>query len=137
MQNLFDRTGSLQLAYAVPSRNDGLTPPPNVDVKYMVRLRATSEANLWSGLMDDAPAGVFVPTWRQHVLGSLVAIAVEIPGRSELIVLDTVVRWVRLGSDSSDCPPGVGLEFLSLSIQANRAVRRFAATRAPMLYDVE
>ncbi len=133
-----DNTIPIRLTRTRPCRTDGLTPPPGVDVDYMVRMREGGEAAFWSGLLDDMPRGVFIPTYRTHPIGSRVAVALEIPGRADLLVANTVVRWVREASDAKDCaPPGVGLEFLSLSGQARQSIERFSKLRGMLLYDVD
>ncbi len=133
-----ETTVPIRLTRTRPSRTDGLTPPPGLDVDYMVRIRETSEAAFWSGLLDDTPRGVFIPTYRTHAVGSHITVALRIPGRTDLLVANTVVRWVRETSDAADAtPPGVGLEFLSLSGQARQAIERFSKTRRALLYDVD
>jgi Tfp pilus assembly protein PilZ len=115
---------------------DGMTPPPDVDVEFTVRLRSDSEANLYSGLLEDTPAGVFVPTYRSHPLGTLVAIALDVPGRDDLLVVNTVVRWHRDETEGSDAPPGMGLEFLHVAGKARALLERFAAARPPLLFEI-
>lgn len=133
-----ESTLPLRLSKIRPSRTDGLTPPPGVDVDYMVRLRTSGEAALWGGLLDEVPRGVFVPTYRTHAIGSRVAVALEVPGRTDLLVANTIVRWVRETSESAEsAPPGVGLEFISLSGRARESIDRFARMRPPLLYDVD
>ncbi|MCU0692572.1 MAG: hypothetical protein MUF54_14320 [Polyangiaceae bacterium] len=119
-----------------PGQTEGLTPPPNIDVEFMVPVHAQSEANFWSGLLDSEPAGLFVPTYRKHPLGTLVPVALDLAGNHDLIVLNTVVRWLREPSDSSNVPPGIGLEFLTVGTRAKRAIASFAGRRAPLLFDV-
>ena len=116
-------------------RDDGLTPPPNVDVEFFVTLRTDSEANFYAGLFDDEPAGVFVPTYRTYPRGTLIAVALDVPGRVDLLIVNTVVRWLRDATEASDVPPGLGLEFLHVSERARMLLRRFASKRAPLLFD--
>lgn len=133
-----ESTVPIRLTRLRPSRNDGLTPPPGIDVDYMVRIRDTGEATFWCGLFDNIPRGVFVPTYRSHAIGSRVAVALEIPGRPDLLVANTVVRWIRDASDAQDAtPPGIGLEFLSLSGRAKQSIERFSRSREALLYDID
>ncbi len=116
-------------------RSDGLTPPPEVDVELFVTVHVASEANFYAGLFDDEPAGVFVPTYAVQPFGTLLPIALDVPGRADLIIVNTVVRWVRDATEGSDVPPGMGLEFLHVSEKARSVVRRFALKRPPLLFD--
>lgn len=116
-------------------RSDGLTPPPDVDVEFFVTLRTDSEANFYAGLFDDEPVGVFVPTYRTHPRGTLIAVALDVPGRDDLLIVNTVVRWLRDATEGSDVPPGMGLELLHVSERARALIRRFARRRAPLLFD--
>lgn len=115
--------------------SNGVTPPPDVDVEFTVRLRLDSEANLYSGLIEDTPSGVFVPTYRSHPLGTLVAVALDVPGRDDLLVVNTVVRWHRDETEGSDVPPGMGLEFLHVAGKARALLQRFALRRPPLLFE--
>lgn len=117
-------------------RTDGLTPPPEVDVEFFVAIRLDSEANFYAGLFDEEPAGVFVPTYRHLTPGTLVAVALDVPGRPDLLIVNTVVRWLRDPTEGSDVPPGMGLEFLHVNTKARAELRRFAARRAPLLFEV-
>jgi Tfp pilus assembly protein PilZ len=116
-------------------KRDGLTPPPDLDVEFFVTVRQDSEANFYGGLLDAEPAGVFVPTYRQHPLGTLVAVALDVPGRADLLVINTVVRWVRDACEGTGVPPGLGLEFLHVNEKARALLRRFASKRAPLLFE--
>lgn len=116
-------------------RSDGQTPPPDVDVEFVIALRQESEANLYAGVLDDSPSGIFVPTYRQHRLGTIVAIALDLPGREELIVINTVVRWVREPGAGADAPPGIGLEFLHIGSKTRARLDSFARRRPPLLFE--
>ena len=118
-------------------RTDGFTPPPNVDVEFVIQVRLHGEANFYAGLFDNEPSGVFVPTYRRYRLGTLVAIALDVPGRADLIVINTVVRWLRDAPDGSEIPPGMGLEFLAVNEKARAVIRTFAARRAPLLFEAD
>ncbi|MBI5533636.1 MAG: PilZ domain-containing protein [Deltaproteobacteria bacterium] len=117
--------------------SDGLTPPPGTAVDFYIRMRADSEANFYQGLADAGPAGVFLPTYKCYPTGTIVALAIDLPGRSEPIFTSAVVRWLRENPDESDMQPGMGLEMLALSRKAREAIRQFAAKRQPLFYDLD
>lgn len=121
----------------IKQASDGLTPPPGTAVDFFVRLRADSEANFYQGLADDGPAGVFVPTYKGFRVGTIVALAIDLPGRSEPIFTSALVRWVRERADDGSLPPGMGLELLALSRKARDAIRGFTARRTPLFYDLD
>ncbi|HOH00703.1 MAG TPA: PilZ domain-containing protein [Polyangiaceae bacterium] len=100
----------------------------------VVQLREFSEANLYAGLNADEVLGVFVPTYRPWAVGTLVPVALDIPGRDDPLVVHSVVRWTRQGN--SDTYPGVGLEFLHLDAKAKKRLSRFILTRTPMLFEI-
>jgi len=112
----------------------GVTPAPDADVEFVVHLRAHSDANLYAGLDAEDVLGIFVPTYRPLRLGTLVVVAIDVPGRDDLLVVNTVVRWTREGT-SSDAPPGLGLEFLHLGSKARQQLGRFVRCRTPLLFE--
>ncbi|MFW5741124.1 MAG: hypothetical protein ACOC1F_12235, partial [Myxococcota bacterium] len=61
--------------------------------------------------------------------------ALDVPGRDDLLIVNTIVRWGREPSEDSDTSPGMGLEFLHVSRKARSVLCRFAAVRAPLLFD--
>ena len=117
--------------------NDGLTPPPGTAVDFYVRIRSESEANFYQGLADAAPAGVFVATYKSFPVGAIVALGIDLPGRSEPIFTSAVVRWLRERGEDGSMPPGMGLELLALSRKAREAIRAFATRRTPLFYDLD
>lgn len=117
--------------------SDGLTPPPGTAVDFFIRMRTDSEANFYQGLADAGPAGVFLPTYKCYPAGTIVALAIDLPGKSDPIFTSAVVRWLRERPDDSDLPPGMGLEMLALSKKAREAIRQFASRRPPLFYDLD
>ena len=45
------------------------------------------------------------------------------------------VRWVRVYSEASNVPPGMGIKFDQLEPAAVRAIEAFLAQREPLFYD--
>ena len=117
-------------------RTDGFTPPPDVDVEFVVSIGMNTDSNFYAGLLDEEPTGVFVATYRSHPLGSLVAVALDVPGRNDLLVVNTVVRWHRDAMDDANVPPGMGLEFLHIGTRARGLLKNFARCRPPLLFEV-
>lgn len=119
------------------SDSESLTPPPGTSVDFFVRISFAGEANFYRGLIDDGPVGVFVPTYRSFPVGTIVALAIELAERSELIFTSAVVKWLRYVGEDSEVPPGIGLELLALSRKTCDGIREFGRKRPPLYYDVD
>ena len=105
-------------------------------------LRATvsveSEDNLYAGLSYDVAAGgIFVSTVDMPPIDARVDVTVTLPDGSELEVTG-VVRWIRDAAFASDgLPPGCGIAWKQLPIDAVHALVQFAKLREPLLWLAE
>lgn len=95
-----------------------------------------SEHNFYAGLVENLSAGgVFIATHVSKPVGSVVELSLRLPGSAEPWQLAGEVRWVRLYSEHSDAPPGLGVRFLSVPPEAERSIVRFLSEREPLFFD--
>jgi len=97
-----------------------------------------SEDCLYAGLSYDVSAGgIFVATVDTPPIGAEVEVTVTLPDATRL-ELAGVVRWVREPAQSSPgLPPGVGIEWDALPMDALRSLLHFAEMREPLLHEPE
>jgi Tfp pilus assembly protein PilZ len=95
-----------------------------------------SDDNLYAGLSYDVSAGgIFVATLASPPVNAPVDVVVMLPDGTKL-ELRGLVRWVRdVGEASPGLPPGCGIEWEALPMDALRALLRFAELREPILYE--
>jgi uncharacterized protein (TIGR02266 family) len=106
--------------------------------RYRVQLdvTVTSDHNFYAGFAENmSVGGLFIATHQIKAVGDRIDFSLVLPGSSEPLRGAGVVRWVRLYSDSSDVPPGMGIRFESLERGAQRRIEQFLAQREPMFYD--
>ncbi|MEY2936482.1 MAG: hypothetical protein RL033_7231 [Pseudomonadota bacterium] len=96
----------------------------------------TSEHNFYAGFVENmSVGGVFIATHQLKPVGSRLEFQVNLPGRAEPIKGAGEVRWVRVYSEASNVPPGMGIKFDPLAAEAVRAIEEFLAQREPLFYD--
>jgi len=101
-----------------------------------VDIDVTSDHNFYAGLVENMSAGgVFIATHLERPVGTLVELALRIPGTSTPIRGVGEVRWVRRYNEASDTPPGLGIRFVMLEPGAVAAIEAFLATRDPLFFD--
>ena len=95
-----------------------------------------SEHNLYAGLSYDVSAGgIFVATIDTPPVGTHVEVTVTLPDGTRL-ELEGAVRWVReVEQASPGLPPGCGIEWDELPMDALRALLHFAELREPLLWE--
>lgn len=110
-------------------------------LRYTVGLGASGNANLWAGLGDTEPRGVFVPTWEKlPPVGASVAVRLELPG-GDVVEAAGTVAWVLehgggvLDTVQKSTWPGVGVALAALGERERDLLRRYAKNRAPMLWE--
>jgi len=79
--------------------------------------------------------GLFVATHMPSKVGDRVILAMSLPGAATAVRTECEVRWLRLFSETSDAPPGMGLRFVRLSEDDKREITAFVARRATRLPD--
>jgi uncharacterized protein (TIGR02266 family) len=105
--------------------------------RYAVDLDVTmgSEHNFYAGFVENvSQGGIFIATHISRAVGDLIEFSINLPG------LETVrgvgeVRWVRVFSEGSNVPPGLGLRFVELSPGAHEGITEFLKNRDPLFYD--
>lgn len=99
-----------------------------------VELHLASESHFFTGLSGDiSEGGVFVSTYRDLAVGSLVDIEFSLPGSDRVVHARGEVRWHR--DASPDVPPGVGIAFDELSDEDRALIHGFCTVRPPLYYD--
>jgi hypothetical protein len=68
-------------------------------------------------------------------VGELLEFSVNVPGVQAPIRGKGHVRWVRLYSESSNTPPGMGIQCEGLDADSLRAIEGFLAQREPLFFD--
>lgn len=106
--------------------------------RYRVQLdvTVTSDHNFYAGFAENmSVGGLFIATHQLKAVGDRIDFSLALPGSGEPIRGSGVVRWVRLYSESSDAPPGMGIRFEALDAGSRRRIERFLAQREPMFFD--
>jgi uncharacterized protein (TIGR02266 family) len=95
-----------------------------------------SDHNFFTGLSENiSEGGIFVATHSLREIGATFALELRLPGREEPIRATAAVRWTRVYCETSDSPPGLGLQFIDIEDEAVEAIRKFVATREPLFWD--
>ena len=101
-----------------------------------VEIDVVSENNFYAGItLDLSEGGVFVATHLEKTVGTLVDLALRLPGSEAPLHCVGEVRWVRSYSEASDTSPGFGVRFVELGSAARNAIQSFLAQRDPLFYD--
>ena len=103
-----------------------------------VEVSMNSEHNFYTGITRDISAGgVFVATYDPPPPGTVIELALSLPGVPERFRITGVVRWTReLRASCDGCPPGSGIEWFNISEGALLAIERFVGRRDSLFYDV-
>jgi uncharacterized protein (TIGR02266 family) len=104
--------------------------------KLEAQIDFASDSNFYAGFTEDiSEGGLFVATVMLKQVGSRVTLTFELPDGHE-ITTTGVVRWLRdPAEDSSDCAPGMGVQFDYLDPEDLEHVRQFVARREPLFYE--
>jgi uncharacterized protein (TIGR02266 family) len=118
---------------------------PRYDVKLSVTL--VGDHNFYMGLTENiSEGGLFVQTQRTLPIGAILHVEFSLPTSGGTIAAVGVVRWVRSANavakehdnfafgDDDACKPGMGIQFVSLSEAALRAITKFIGIRSPDFY---
>jgi len=96
----------------------------------------TSEHNFYAGFVENmSVGGIFIATHQLKPVGSRLEFSVNLPGREQPIKGSGEVRWVRVYSETSNVPPGMGIRFDKLDPDSQRGIEEFLAQREPLFYD--
>ncbi len=101
-----------------------------------VEVSLEGEHNFFVGFSENvSEGGLFVATHSLREIGSIIHLTFQLPDRARPIEVEAVVRWIRLFSEASDVPPGLGLQFVDLSDEDAHAIRTFVERRAPLFWE--
>jgi uncharacterized protein (TIGR02266 family) len=102
-----------------------------------VAVDMASDHNFFTGFSCNlSGGGLFVATHRVMPVGTLLEVSFQLPDSDEPIVAQVEVRWVRDQNELSDCPPGMGLRFLSIDEEASARIQEFTErTREPLFHE--
>jgi uncharacterized protein (TIGR02266 family) len=102
-----------------------------------VAVDIASDHNFFTGFSCNlSGGGLFVATHSVSPVGTLLEISFLLPGSDAAIVAQVEVRWVRELNDQSDCPPGMGLRFLTVDAESSARIQDFIQrTREPLFHD--
>jgi uncharacterized protein (TIGR02266 family) len=96
----------------------------------------TSEHNFYAGFVENmSVGGVFIATHRLEPVGERLEFSVRLPGHDEPIRGVGEVRWVRVYSEASNVPPGMGIRFDTLDPRSRQLIEGFLAQREPLFYE--
>jgi uncharacterized protein (TIGR02266 family) len=106
--------------------------------RYRVELELSmgSEHNFYAGFVENmSQGGLFIATHTKKNVGERVDFTVHLPGFAEPVSGVGEVRWVRVFSDTSNVPPGIGVRFLELRGNSLATIESFLKDREPLFYD--
>ncbi|MEJ7731329.1 MAG: TIGR02266 family protein [Polyangiaceae bacterium] len=94
------------------------------------------ENNFFTGFTENiSEGGLFVATHMARKVGERVVIDLTLPGVPAPVRAECEVRWLRMYSETSDAPPGMGLRFISLSDEGKASITEFVTRRAPLFWE--
>ncbi len=96
----------------------------------------TSEHNFYAGFVENmSVGGIFIATHQLAPVGERMEFSVQLPDDRAAIRGSGEVRWVRVYSEQSDAPPGMGIRFDALDPPARARIEEFLSRREPLFYD--
>lgn len=96
----------------------------------------TSEHNFYAGFVENmSVGGIFIATHQHKKVGETLEFSVHLPDGGEPISGVGEVRWVRVYSETSNVPPGMGIRFREIDPESAERIERFLAEREPLFYD--
>ena len=96
----------------------------------------TSDHNFYAGFVENmSVGGIFIATHQLKPVGSRLEFQVNLPGCEHPIKGTGEVRWLRVYSEASNVPPGMGIRFEHVDEQSLKAIQDFLAQREPLFYD--
>lgn len=95
-----------------------------------------SEHNFYAGFVENmSQGGIFIATHQLKDVGEKLAFTVNLPGFDAPVEGVGEVRWVRMFSEESHVPPGIGLRFIELHGDSLRIIETFLKDREPIFYE--
>jgi uncharacterized protein (TIGR02266 family) len=104
-------------------------------VKMQAQVDLGSESNFFTGFSTNiSDGGLFIATVNMVPLGTEIDVKFSLPS-GEKIEVKGKVRWLREINDRSpDIFPGLGVQFVDLTPEAQKSIHRFVASREPMFF---
>lgn len=101
-----------------------------------IEVSLESDHNFFVGLSENiSEGGLFVATHRILEIGSTLELSMMLPGSQEPVTLHAVVRWTRLYNESSDVPPGMGVQFVDVPPRVMDTIRAFVMLRPALFWE--
>jgi uncharacterized protein (TIGR02266 family) len=92
-----------------------------------------SDSTFFTGLSGNiSEGGIFVATYRALPLGTSIELEFELP--EGVVRAVGCVCWIR--DAGPDSPPGMGIEFVSISNVDQEKIAHFCEVRPPLYYDL-
>jgi uncharacterized protein (TIGR02266 family) len=103
---------------------------------FEVDITLESESQFYAGFSENlSEGGIFVATHALRPVGTRLHVVFTLPGVKGPMRVEGDVCWVRLHSDTSDLPPGMGLHFVSLRSPDADVIRAFCEHRTPLFFE--
>lgn len=106
--------------------------------RYSVDVDVTlgSDHNFYAGFVENmSEGGIFIATHTKKEVGDLIEFSIHLPGFEHPVQGTGEVRWIRMFSEESNVPPGLGIRFRELSEGSLEIIEEFLKTREPLFYD--
>jgi uncharacterized protein (TIGR02266 family) len=105
----------------------------NKRVSVEVEIGLSTDSHIYTGLsLDVSTGGVFVATYEPARPGTAVSLHFVLPD-GHAVNAEGVVRWTRDATE--DAPPGMGVAFVGISVEALDHIAAFCASRPPLYFD--
>ena len=105
-----------------------------------VKVDLESDHNFYTGLTQNiSSGGLFIATSAIRKIGDRITLKFSLPGTSELVSVETEVRWIRENSalHKVEGATGMGVRFVNLSPIASATIQKFLESRDSLYYDDE
>jgi uncharacterized protein (TIGR02266 family) len=105
-----------------------------------VKVDLESDHNFYTGLTQNiSSGGLFIATNVIRKIGDRITLKFSLPGTTEMVSVETEVRWIRENSalHKVDGSTGMGVRFVNLSPVASAAIQKFLESRDSLYYDDE
>lgn len=96
-------------------------------VELSVEIDIDTETNFYTGFTENiSTGGIFVATHTPALVGSEVPISFKLPNTNYIVKTRGVVQWNRdFNKVYPDTHPGMGLRFLTLSLEDEEAINEY------------
>lgn len=104
-----------------------------------IEVTMESEHNFYTGLTQDvSTGGLFIATHQLRPIGEQIRLKFSLPGGGAPLDILTEVRWHRdTRAIRTDGHAGMGVKFLNLSGEHQKAIEAFLADRDSLFFDDE